>query len=125
MTGYIIRVQPDGSEDAIRTRDTTISVAVGPNGLIYTTSANERAVHVDQPDGEFVETIPHGIADSPADLIVDSTGTIYLPFFSSGKLLRIFSGQPSQVIFVAEELGTPGGIAMDSRGANLYVGFLG
>jgi hypothetical protein len=69
MTGYIIRVQPDGSEDAFRTRDTTINVAVGPNGLIYTTSTNERAVHVYQPNGEFVETIPHGIADSPTDLL--------------------------------------------------------
>jgi Protein of unknown function (Hypoth_ymh) len=34
----------------------------------------------------------------------------------SGKLLRISSGQLSHVTFIAEDLGTPGGIAMDSRG---------
>lgn len=116
MTGSIIRVRSDGSEDAFHTRDSTINVTVGPNGLIYTTSTNERAVHVYQPDGKFVETIPHGIADSPADLFVDSAGTIYLPFFNSGKLLQISSGQLSQVTFIAEELGNPGGIAMDSKG---------
>lgn len=120
MNGYIIRVLPDGSETAFRTRDMAINLAIGPDDLLYTTSTKEHEIHVYTQAGEFVGPIPYEIHDSPADLLVDPTGTIFIPFFRSGKLLRISTGELTQVEFIADGLGTPGGIAMDSRG-RIYV----
>ncbi len=119
--GQILRIDPDGREAVFQTPDMAIYLAIAPDGSLCTPSTRYRAVHVFNGDGELIETIHHGCSDSAAGIAVDQEGAILLPFFHSGRLLRIDRRGDAPVLrFIADGLGTPGGIAVDSRG-RVYV----
>lgn len=124
--GQIVTIDPDGRESVFRTPDMAIYLTVGIDGRLYVPSSRLRAVHVFSPEGELVEEIPYEISDSPAGIVVDRQGAILVPFFSSGKLLRISCrGNSTAAEFIADGLGTPGGIAVDSKGRVFVSDFSG
>jgi Protein of unknown function (Hypoth_ymh) len=123
--GRIVHVKPNGTETFFPTRDMAIYLALDSAGNILTPSRNERAIHVYNRSGELINSIVHDVADAESDILADQTGAIYLPFFHSGKLLKITEeegGIRSELI--AEGFQNPGGIARDSRG-RLYVSNFG
>jgi sugar lactone lactonase YvrE len=123
--GSIVHVKPDGRERSFPTRDMAIYVALDRQGNILTPSRRERAIHVYDREGELVDVIAHGVEDAESDILVDQTGAIYMPFFHSGRLVKITqdSSGPSTEL-IAEGFQNPGGIAMDSQG-HIYVSNFG
>jgi Protein of unknown function (Hypoth_ymh) len=123
--GYIIHVQPDGTESFFPTRDMPIYLALDGAGNILTASRSERAVHVYNRAGELIDVIAHGVADAESDLLIDQTGAVYIPFFHSGRLLRITKeASGTKIELIAEGFQNPGGIAMDSLG-RIYISNFG
>lgn len=123
--GRIVHVQPNGTETFFPTRDMAIYLALDSAGNILTPSRTERAVHVYNRSGELINSIVHDVADAESDILADQAGAIYLPFFHSGKVLKITeeeTGVRSEL--VAEGFQNPGGIARDSLG-HLYVSNFG
>lgn len=120
--GWIVRRAADGQETSFPVRGMPIWIAAGPDGNLYVPIAATATILVYRPDGTLADEIPYNINDSsPSDILVDRHGTIYLAFFHTGKVLRIGFSKPLwQAEFLSPTFGTPGGIAMDSRG-RLYV----
>ena len=119
--GSIVHIEPDGSESNFPTRDMAIYLALDQEGNIYTPSQNTKAIHVYNREGTLINTIPDAVPESPTDILIDQGGAIYLPFFYSGKVLKVTlaKGIPTAT-YIADGFRTPGGIAMDSQG-RLYV----
>ncbi len=119
--GYIIHIEPDGSESYFQTRDMVIYLALDQEGNIYTPSQSTKAIHVYNREGTLINTIQDAVPESPSDILIDQGGAIYLPFFHSGKVLKVTltKGIPTAT-HIADGFRTPGGIAMDSQG-RLYV----
>ncbi len=119
--GYIIHIEPDGSESYFPTNDTAIYLALDQQGNIYTPSQSARAIHVYNREGTLINTIPDVVKESPSDILIDRNGAIYMPFFYSGKVLKIVLTESSPIVtLIAEGFRTPGGTAIDSQG-RLYV----
>jgi sugar lactone lactonase YvrE len=119
--GYVIDVHPDGKEVPFQLRETAVVIALRKDGRLVVPASSRAALDVYEPDGTFAGTIPHGIGDSVSDIVVSPNDEVFIPFFGSGKLLRLVGDESAhQVSVVAEGLGTPGGIAMDRNG-HLYI----
>jgi uncharacterized protein Ymh len=120
--GWIVRRELDGKETSFAVKGMPIWTATGPNGNLYVPINGTSTVLVYHPDGTLIDEIPFASGDSGvSDILVDRNGTIYLPFFRTGKIKRITAdGTTRRDDFLSLTFGTPGGIAMDSRG-RLYV----
>jgi DNA-binding beta-propeller fold protein YncE len=119
--GYIIHVYPDGEETVFSTRDTSIYLALDTEGNILTPSRDEQAIHVYNRDGELINVILHKVTDAESDILVDERDNIYLPFFHSGRLLKISQTESgTKADWIAEGFQAPGRIAMDSR-SSIYI----
>lgn len=130
--GAIIHVHPDGQETYFATRDMALYLAFDAQGNICTPSRAGGSIDVYDRSGELRRRIKHGVLGSESGLYIDRAGVIYLPQFYDGKLLKIEPAAGGQVTAtgviettaksttVADGLGVPGGVTMDSRG-RLYV----
>lgn len=124
--GQIIKVSQDGSELAFKTPDMAIYLAVGPDGRLYVPSNRTNAIHVFSSEGALLEEIPHGYSDSASGIAVGKDGSIYVVFFYSGKLIKITPSKNSAACeLIADGFGTPGGIAIDSKGRVFVSDFSG
>ncbi len=98
-----------------------IYLALDQQGNIYTPSQITKAIHVYNREGTVINTIQDAVPESPSDILIDQDGAIYLPFFYSGKVLKVtLTKGTEKATYIAEGFRTPGGIAMDSKG-RLYV----
>jgi sugar lactone lactonase YvrE len=125
-TGCVVRIDKDGHEACFNTSDLAINLAVDDRARLFMTSRRERRVMVLDHEGRTLASLPYDMPDSPADILVDGESAIYLPFFHSGTLIRLkWDGPRVDRDVVAEGLGTPGGIAMDSEGSVYVSDFAG
>ena len=120
--GWIVRREANGKETSFPVKGTPIWLAAGTDGNIYVPLVHSAMVVAYRPDGPVADEIPYNIKESSVcDILVDKKGVIYMPFFHTGRILRIgFGGLLWQAEFLPQTFGTPGGIAMDSHG-RLYV----
>jgi sugar lactone lactonase YvrE len=120
--GWIVRRKTNGKETSFPVDGMPIWIAAGPDGNIYVPIGATSTVVAYRPDGTIVDRIPFEIKESSlSDILVDKNGTIYLALFHTGKILRIGFVSPLwRAELLEPSFGTPGGIAMDSRG-RLYV----
>jgi hypothetical protein len=120
--GWIAKRGVDGKETSFPVKGMPISIALGPDGNIYIPFSATSTIAVYKPDGTLTGEIPFVSEDqSVSDVLIDKNGTIHLAFFHTGKILRMrLKDNGWQSEFLPETFGTPGGIAMDSRG-RIYV----
>ena len=118
--GWIVRRSKDGNESFFPTTGMAIWLATGPDGNVYVPDAARSIIVVYQPDGKPKQKIPYTVRDSPSDIAIDSEGTIYLAFFHTGRILKIYRDPLWRTEFLPDSFGIPGGIAIDSRN-RLYV----
>ena len=120
--GWIVRREIDGKETSFPTKGMPIWLAAGPDGNIYVPIVASSSILIYQPDGALVGEIPHQFKDAGiSDILVSADGAVYLGFFHAGRILRISYKTPLwHAELLPQHFGTPGGIAMDSRG-RLYV----
>lgn len=111
--GYIIKIRPDGTETCFETRDTAIYIGVDNNGKIYVPSNKYKSVDVYNYDGKIINSINYNVSDTPSDILVDNDA-IYIPFFHSGKIMKIGLGKHHEIEELVEGAGNIGGIAKDS-----------
>jgi streptogramin lyase len=122
VQGWIVRRDGRGNETSFPVSETPLWLAVGPGGNLYMPVTARSSIFVYRPDGALIDQIPYQVANSSvSDILIDKNGVIYLAFFQSGRILRInHTGSLWHADFLPQTFGTPGGIAMDSRG-RLYV----
>jgi len=114
--GWIIRRSKEGNESFFPSSGMAIWLAVGPDGNVYVPDVARSTIVVYQPDGAPKLEIPYNLRDSPADIAIDAEGTIYLAFFKTGRILKIFYHAPLwRTEFFPDSFGIPGGIAVDSQ----------
>jgi sugar lactone lactonase YvrE len=119
--GYIIHVRPDGRETFFPTADAAIYLALDHAGNICIPSAKHRSVFIYNRDGNLVDTLTHGYAQTPADIMTDQSGAMYIPFWETGEILRISpSDSITKIEIIAKLQPLPGGMAIDSQG-HIYV----
>ncbi len=120
-TGWIARIDPDGSEAVFPTRYTAIHLALDKDDHVYVSNAANRSIDVFDLSGRLIEEMVHGEDDSVSDLARDPNGDIYVALFRSGRIRRLskaWRSNPPE--YVPGSFGTPGGIALAPRG-RIYV----
>jgi hypothetical protein len=120
--GWIVRREVNGKESAFPVRGMPIWMAMGPDGNLYVPIVADSTILVYDQDGTLKEDIPYKVKNAGVgDILVGKDKSLYLAFFHTGTILRIFFAAPLwRAEFLPHNFGTPGGIAIDSRG-RLYV----
>lgn len=124
--GQIMKISQNGDELVFKTPDMAIYLAVGLDGRLYVPSNRTNSIHVFSSEGALLEEISHGYSDSASGISIGKDGSIYVAFFYSGKLVRITRSENSTTCdLIADGFGTPGGIALDSKGRIFVSDFSG
>jgi DNA-binding beta-propeller fold protein YncE len=95
-------------------------------GLFVVSQQNQKILHYDETDGSFIETFVEPITEgfqNPGGMeIHPSDGGLYVSSTGTGEIWK-YTTSSGQVITpeVASGLISPGGIAFDAAGANLYL----
>src|SRR3954454_24556669 len=116
----------DGSNTPANDFDKACGAAADSKGDVYVASANNSAIDVFDPDGNYLTTIAN--ANGPCWLAVDSKGRLYVTETSTGNVLRYapnaypFAGVPSYGAPTTVDASTKAkGIAVDPFDDRLYV----
>ena len=117
--GFIVRMDPSGTESHFRVPDTAIYIAVDANQRLYIPLISKSIVGVFDYAGNMITKIPYflELGQSPSDIWVSANGDIYLSIHN-GRILHIpnDSNGLSEVQFLPGSFGVPGGLAFDSKG---------